>query len=165
MQKLGDMLKTAIVVAALVPLPAQAASYKCPASDASKDSSKLNLSPAEIPGLEPKINQPLRSAIERMKTEGMKSGDIVDKLIVSYCGRLDQDSKLSGNEKAEQVRRFASNLAGVVYSGTASNEEDVLVDVPVPASLFGKLQRAAETANVSQDAWIDQAIQRRLANP
>jgi hypothetical protein len=83
---------------------------------------------------------------------------------VAYCSRLDNEPKLSGNDKSERVRRFASRLAGVVYRSLADDEEDVLVDVPIPTSLYGQIQQAAKTANVSQDIWIDQAIKKSLSN-
>ncbi len=142
-----------------------ATGYKCPAAYASGETSELNLSSEEMPGIPSRINEALLAAIEKMKTKGMKSGDIVDKLIVSYCSRLDQDPKLSANDKAERVRRFASTLASVIYRDTANKEDDILVDVPVPVSLYGQLQRAAESANLNQDAWINQAIKEHLANP
>jgi hypothetical protein len=164
MPKLSHIIKALIVVTALMPLPAQAAGFRCPAADASDGNGKLNLSTEEIPRSQPGISEPTRAAIEKMKTEGIKSGDIIDKLVVSYCGRLDAESKLSDTDKSELVRRFASNVSGVVYRGSANNEEDVLVDVPVPTYLYGQLQQAAKTANVSQDIWIDQAIKKNLSN-
>jgi hypothetical protein len=163
MPKFGQILM-ALIVTALMPLPTQATEFKCPAADASKGNNQLNLSAEEMPGIQPNISKPLLGAIGKMKIEGMKSGDIVDKLVISYCARLDQESKLSSNDKAERVRRFASHLAGVVYRDSSNDEEDVLVDVPVPTSLYGQLQQAAKTANVSQDIWIDQAIKKNLAN-
>jgi len=163
--KLGQILKVFAIFAVLVPAAAQATGFTCPASDASAERRKLDLGAADIAGTQPRISKSLRTTIEKMKTEGVKSGDIVDKLVVSYCARLDREPRLSSNDKADRVRRFASNLASVVYRGQTNDQEDIFIDVPVPASLYGQLQQAAETANVSQDTWIDQAIKKNLANP
>lgn len=154
-----------LAVMALMPFPAWAVGFKCPVAGAPKGSSKLNLSSAEMPGLQPRISEPLRTAIEEMKMEGTKSGEIVDKLVVAYCSRIEPETSLSDKGKAELVRRFASNLASVVYRGQASDQEDILVNVPVPSSLYGQLQKAAQNANVSQDMWIGEAIKQQLAKP
>ncbi len=159
------MFKVLAVMAMVsAPQPVWAA-FKCPAAEAAKGSSEPSLSSDELPGSEPTISTPLKSAIDRMKAKGIKNGDILDHLVMAYCARIDANPTFSDDNKAERVRHFASNLADFIYRGPNNIEEDILVDVPLPPPLYDRLRHAAEKANISDKAWIDQAIRSQLAKP
>lgn len=100
-----------------------------------------------------------------MRSEGIKSGEIVDKLVVAYCSRIDSEKNLSEERKAEQVRRFASMLAQSIYTPPEKGKVNILLDVPVPTSLYGHLRQAADKAGVSLDAWVTGAIVDKLSKP
>jgi len=162
-----QILQALVVTAvALMPWPAAAASFECPAKDVPQASGQPDLSPDEMPGLQPKITQRVKTAILKLRKEGIKSGDIIDKLVVAYCSRLEPETSLSNEQKAKQVRSFASQLTRVIYKGaTTPDEEDILINLAVPPPLYAKIQRAAEMAHVSQEAWISQALKQQTNKP
>ena len=85
--------------------------------------------------------------------------------MTAYCSRIDTQTRLSDEDKAEKVRQFASNLASFVYRSPKTSPEDVLITVPVPTRLYDQLRQAAKTAKVSENAWTIGAIRDRLAAP
>ena len=74
----------------------------------------------------------------------MKSGEIVDRLVVADCSRTDAEPNLSDAGKAGQVRQFASKIAQYVYATPGQSEEDVVLAVQVPAPLYEHLRGAAD---------------------
>lgn len=149
-----------ITAALLAPLPALAA-YQCPAADPTADKPTLEASDMAGAG----VSDRLKSLIHRMAVAGTKSGNIVDKLVAAACGRIEAESNVSDDGKAEQVRRFASKIATFVYSTPGKNEEDIVLDVPVPTPLYNQLHEAAAKTGVSDDAWVNEAITAKLGKP
>jgi len=154
----------ALALGLLAPVPALAA-FQCPATDATNAADKPNLSREDMAETGGAVSDTLKAAMRHMRTEGLTSGEIVDHLVVAYCGRLPTEATLSDDEKAKQVSRFASRLVAFLYTAPGRNEEDIVVDVSVPTPLYQRLQKAAKKAGVSEDAWVNQAITSRLASP
>ena len=103
------------------------------------------------------------TAIDRLRRQGLKSGEIVDRLVGAYCSRLGSQAGLSDRNKAEQVRQFASNLASFVYRPRDKGREDIVITVPVPTRVYDQLRQAAKTAKVSESVWAIGAIENRLS--
>lgn len=152
----------AVTAMSVAPVPAMA-SFRCPAADAPTKGEKASLSADDMAGAG--LSDPLKSTIHRMLTEGTQSGAVVDRLVVADCSKVDAEPNLSDAAKAEQVRRFASKIANFVYTTPGRSEEDIVLDVPVPAPRFEQLRRAADKAGVSEDAWVNEAIAAKLAKP
>ena len=153
----------AVTLASLAPCSA-AAAFQCPAAD-SKVDDRSALTADDVAEDTGPLSEKLKAAVHSMRVDGVKSGDIVDRLVVADCKRVDAASDLSDNAKAARVRRFASKVANYIYFRTTSDEEDIMVDVPVPASLYGQMDQAAKKAKLSEDAWVNQAIQAHLSTP
>ena len=152
----------AVAATLIAPCPALAA-FRCPAADTTTGD-KPTLSAADVGGGNGTVSDTLKSVIHRMLAEGMKSGDVVDKLVMADCSRIDEPN-VSDNGKAEQVRRFASKIANFVYTTPGKSEEDIVLDVPVPTPLYGQLRHAADKAGLSEDAWVNEAIAAKLGSP
>ncbi len=105
----------------------------------------------------------MTTAIDRLREQGLKSGEIVDQLVSAYCSRIGSRAGLADKGKAEDVRQFASNLAGVIYRTPQNTSEDIVINVPVPTGLYDQLRQAAKTAKVSESTWTIEAIRSRLA--
>ncbi len=154
---------TMLIVTAtvLAPVPALAA-FRCPAANPTVAGDKPTLSSDDMAGHDGTVSATLKSAIHRMQAEGMKSGEIVDRLVVTDCSHVESEPNVSDGDKAKQVRRFASKLANFIYTAPGHNEEDIVVDVPVPTSVYEQLKQAAKKASMREDAWVNQAIKERL---
>ena len=137
----------------LAPFPALAA-FRCPAADPTATGDKPTLSAGDMAGAG--VSDALKANIHRMLADGVKSGDIVDKLVVADCRRIDAEPNLSDDGKAGQVRRFASRIASFVYTTPGNNEDDIVLDVPVPTSRYEQLRQAADKAGVSEDVWVNE---------
>lgn len=154
----------AVALGFLSPVPALAA-FQCPATDVMKAADTPILSADDMAETGGAASDTLKAAMRHMQTEGLTRGEIVDHLVVAYCGRLQTEATLSDDEKAKQVSRFASRLVAFLYTAPGGSEEDIVVDVSVPTPLYQRLQKAAKKAGVNEDAWINQAITSRLASP
>ena len=156
--------KLAVTATLLAPVPALAA-FRCPAADPTAAGDKPTLSSDDMAGTDGTVSATLRSAIRRMQAEGVKSGEIVDRLVVTDCSHVDAQPNVSDDDKAKQVRRFASKLDNFIYTAPGRNEEDIVVDVPVPTTVYVQLKQAAKKASMSEDAWVNQAISAKLGTP
>ena len=153
-----------VAAAVLAPLPALAA-FRCPAADASAPGDKPTLADDDMAGSNGVVSDKMKAIVHRMLSDGVKSGAVVDRLVVADCRRIDAKPNVSDDDKAEQVRRFASRMARFVYTSPGKSEEDIMLDVPVPTPLYEQLHQAAEKAGVSEDAWVNQAIAAKLGKP
>ncbi|MCW6511772.1 hypothetical protein [Lichenifustis flavocetrariae] len=140
------------------------AAFQCPATNPSSESGSSVAADAVLQN-DPSVSSSVMTAIDRLRAKGLKSGEIVDQLVTSYCSRIGSEAGLSDESKAEQVRQFASSLASVVFRSPGSSPEDTLINVPVPTKLYDQLRQAAKTAKVSESAWMLGAIRNRLAAP
>jgi predicted HicB family RNase H-like nuclease len=154
----------AVIACLLLPIPAIAA-FRCPAADTHLMGEKPTISDDEFAESNGDVSDKLAATIHRMRSEGVKSGEIVDKLVVAYCSHIDGEKSLSEDRKAEQVRRFASMLAQSVYTAPEESKVNILLDVPVPTSIYAHLRQAASKAGVSLDAWVTGAIVDKLGKP
>ena len=154
------LLSTVIALVLAAPLPALAA-FSCPAVDPAGSADRPDLSAMPLTDADPTVSKSVLGAIDAMRLKGDRSGAIVDRIVAAYCTRIGAGSG-SDAAKAEQVRRFAANLASVVYRPVGATEEDIVLDTPVPTGLYDRLVRAAEAAKVSRSAWVRQAIEQHL---
>ncbi len=152
----------AVTATVLAPVPALAV-FRCPAANPTVAGDKPTLSSDDMAEHDGTVSATLKSTIHRMQAGGMKSGEIVDRLVVTDCSHVESEPNVSDDDKAKQVRRFASKLANFIYTAPGQNEEDIVVDVPVPTSVYEQLKQAAKKASMSEDAWVNQAIKERLA--
>lgn len=90
---------------------------------------------------------------------------IVDHLVWSYCPLVANDPELSDAQKTARLRRFAAQVASMVYAPASETELDILVDLPIAPAILGKVDQAAKAAGISRDAWIKQAIDEALGTP
>lgn len=141
------------------------AAFSCPVQEAAPGGDALDLGAMPLSSNSPDLPQPVLDAIGRMRANNMANGRIVDALVPSYCKRVDAESGLSDRAKSDEVERFASRVAKFLYRAPSSDQEDILIDVPVPQATFDALAHAAKTAKVSQDAWVNAAIRAKLAGP
>lgn len=148
----------------LLTSPAQAA-FQCPAADTSAASGRPMLSDADVRESTAIVPEHVKVVARQMLAAGTRSGDVVDKLVVADCRRVETEASLSDEAKADRVRHFAARLAHFVYSTGTTNEEDVVLDIPVPTSLYEQLHRSALKLGVSEDVWIIQAIGEKLGKP
>lgn len=149
----------AVTAALLAPVPALAA-FRCPAADATATGDKPTLSADDMAGTD--VSDALKTTIHRMLVGGVKSGEIVDRLVAADCRRIDAEPNVSDDGKSDQVRRFASQIANFVYSTPGRSEEDIVLNVPVPTPRYEHLRQAADKAGVSEDAWVNAAIDDEL---
>ena len=93
------------------------------------------------------------------------NGEIVDHVVASYCPTLDHIPDLSDHDKDMLVTRFASHLAQAVYAPAHAAIDAIILDVPVPPSLFSKLKEAADQHHESQDAFVLGALRQAADAP
>jgi hypothetical protein len=158
-------LSPLVALPALLTLTASAsAAFQCPATNPPA-ASQSSLAANVIPSNDSSVSGPVMTAIDRLREQGQKSGEIVDELVTAYCSRIGSRAELSDESKAEQVRQFASNLASFVYRSRKTSAEDILISVPVPTRLYDQLRKAAKAAKLSESTWTIQAIRNRLGAP
>lgn len=141
------------------------AAFSCPVQDAAPGGDALDLGAMPLSSNSPDLPQSVFDAIGRMRRDNVSNGRIVDALVPRYCKRVEAESGLSDVAKSAAIERFASRVAKYLYRTPSSDEEDILVDVPVPEATFDALRRAAKTEQVSQDAWVNAAIRAKLDKP
>lgn len=90
---------------------------------------------------------------------------IVDHLVWSYCPLVANDAKLNDVQKTERLRRFASQVAALVYTPPDARELAILVDLPLAPSVLSQVDQAASTAGISRDEWMRRAIAAALGTP
>lgn len=90
---------------------------------------------------------------------------IVDHLVWAYCPLVENDKSLSDAQKTMRLRRFASQVASMVYAPASDTELDILVDLTIAPDLLAKVDAAAKASGISRDQWIDRAIGQALVAP
>ena len=98
-----------------------------------------------------------------MRQSGMSPSEMVDHLVGGYCPLVAAASGLTDQQKTQMVRRFARQVAGLAYVPSQQDETAILVDVPLPPTLFDEISQSASKAGISRDAWIENAVKRALA--
>ena len=152
----------AVTTVLLLPLPALAA-FQCPAADPANAGETPVLSPSDV--ADGYVSDALKSTIHRMLATGVKSGKVIDTLVIADCARIDAEPNFSDDRKAEQVRKFATKVANFIYDAPAKSADDIVLDVPIPAALYERLRQAAQKAGMSENVWLHNAITRKLAAP
>lgn len=145
---------------------AQAAGFTCAYKEA-PDAPK-NLPP--VKGLEEDMTQVearnhLAELVGDLALAKIPPALIVDHLVWAYCPLVANDTSLSDAQKTDRLRRFAGQVAALVYTPPDAGELDVLVDLPLPPAVLGEVDKAAKTGGVSRDAWMKQAIEKALGAP
>ena len=92
-------------------------------------------------------------------------GEIVDHVVARYCPTVDQIPHLSDQDKDTLVTRFASHLAEAVYAPGHAEIDAIILDVPVPPSLYSKVKEAADQHHESQDAFVLRALRQATGTP
>ena len=151
----------AVAATLLAPCTASAA-FRCPAAGATARGDTPRLNADDMAGAVGTVSSTLESTIRRMQADGVKSGEIVDRLVMADCSLIDAEPNVSDTGKAGQVRHFASKIADFIYTASGQTEEDTVLDVPVPNPLYTRIQHAAKAAGLSEDAWVKKAISRQL---
>lgn len=100
--------------------------------------------------------------VNDLRKAGMSPSDIIDHLLGAYCPLVAANSALADWQKTLMVRRFARQVAGLVFVPPLKDELAILVDVPMPTELFDEINAAATKAGVSRDEWIERAVKRAL---
>lgn len=95
----------------------------------------------------------------------MPPAQIVDHLVWAYCPLLANDKTLTDTEKTARMRRFAAEVAGMVYAPPSEAELDILLDLPIAPALLGQVDKAAKADGMSRDEWLRLAIEKSLGAP
>lgn len=90
---------------------------------------------------------------------------IVDHLVWAYCPLVEKDANLTDVQKANRVRQFAADVAGMVYAPASDAELDIIVSLPIAPAVLGKVDAAAKAGGLSRDAWMNGAIENALPTP
>lgn len=146
----------------LAPVPALAA-FSCPAADPNATVDRSVLSSDDMAGTA--VSDKLKSLIHDRLAKGVHGGAIVDSLVAADCGRIEAETNISDQAKADQVRRFASKIANFVYTTPGKSEEDIVLNVSIPTGVHERLRQAADKAHISEDAWVNEAISAKLGKP
>ena len=146
----------------IVAAPGHAANVLCPT--APNDGTATD----NFPGLfDPASGAPVSSrmaqVVSDLKSRGLSSGTIVDRLVGAYCPAIAAQSDLSDDQKTNLVRRFARQAISYVYSGTPSGETSVIIDVTLSPDLLDQVEDAAKAGKMNRDAWITAAIVKALS--
>jgi hypothetical protein len=146
--------------------PVDAATFTCPDTTASDmPRTAPALSDLYSGASDIAASNRLGELVTDLRKSGMKPALIVDHLIGAYCPLAAADNTLSDKQKADRVRRFARQVAGLVYVPSDPEKVDVLVEIPLTPTLLGQVDQAASRAGIPRDAWIEQAIKQQLAIP
>ena len=168
------MLKTTLIAAAaasavvaLLPADAPAAgfvcAYKAPPGTPRKDLPKIEGLEKDMTSLV--AQKQLAGLVVGLARAGLPPALIVDHLVWNYCPLVSDDKALSDAQKTEMVRRFASQVAAIVYANPDAAELDIIVDVPIAPDLLVNIDAAAKAAGITRDQWITRAIGAALATP
>lgn len=145
---------------------AQAAGFTCAYKEA--PNAPKNLPP--IKGLEEDMTQvqaggQLAALVRDFVAAKIPPALIVDHLVWSYCPLVANDNGLSVAQKTDRLRRFAGQVAALVYTPPGADELAILVDLPLAPSLLSRVDEAARAAGISRDEWMKRAIATALATP
>jgi hypothetical protein len=154
------------VIEGAVMAPARAAPFTCPETGvAGASGPALSLNDLYSGANDVTASNRLGELMTDLRRSGMKPALIVDHLIGGYCPLVAADGTLSDQQKADRVRRFARLVTGLAYVPTNPDEVDVLVETALTPDLLRQIEEAAGRAGITRDEWIEQAIDRQLANP
>ena len=142
-------------------VPAHAANVLCPTAP------NAGTSRDDFPGLfDPTTGAPVNSRMAQvvgdLRSRGLSSGTIVDRLVGAYCPTIASQSALTDSQKTDLVRRFAHQAITYVYADTPSGETSVIIDVTLSPDLLDRVNDAAAADKTSRDAWITAAIAKAL---
>ncbi|WP_244540291.1 hypothetical protein [Kaistia soli] len=102
----------------------------------------------------------LNAAVDDLKTEGVLSAILIDKLISAFCGEVATESCLSDAAKITAVMRFAGRVARTVYA--LQDADEIILDVAFPPSVVDALSERSKASGVSPDSWIRTAVDAAL---
>ena len=106
----------------------------------------------------------MAQAVSDLRSRGLTSGTIVDRLVGSYCPAIAKQSGLTDTQKTNLVRSFANQVISYVYSDTPTGETAIIVDFTLSPDLLDRVNDAAKANNMSRDAWLTTAIVKALPN-
>ena len=155
----------ALIVALMAPAPAAYAAFECPVQAPPTIKAMPDLATIIKPYDDPRADPWLASAITTLRHEGMMNGEIVDHVVASYCPTVDRIPTLSDHDKDLLVTRFASHLAEAVYAPAHAGIDAIILDVPVPPSLYSKVEEAADQHHESHDAFVLRVLRQATGTP
>ena len=147
----------------LAAAPAQAANILCP------DGPNAGTGGDSFPGMfdtatgmtdRAKVAQ----AVSDLRSRGVSSGRIVDRLVGAYCPIIASQAGLSDPQKTNLVRSFANQVISYVYSSTPTGESAIIIDVTLSPDLLDRVNDAAKANNMNRDDWVTTAIVKALPN-
>ena len=103
----------------------------------------------------------LNAAVLVLRQQGVSQPLIVNRFITAYCPIVAAETTLSDAQKTALVRRFAARIVRTVYS--LDNEEEVILDVPFQPAVIDVINAKANTAGLSPEEWVANAIDGYLA--
>ncbi|MCG7391607.1 ribbon-helix-helix domain-containing protein [Microvirga sp. ACRRW] len=145
--------------------PANAA-FTCPDTVAAKAAKSISSLNGLFSGANDiTANNRLGEVMADLRGSGTSPALVVDYLVSAYCPLVAADSALSDQQKVHRVQRFARMVTGLAYVPPGSDEDAILVEMPLAPDLVRQVDEAARRAGVSRDEWIEKAINRVLAQP
>ncbi|MBM6595464.1 hypothetical protein [Microvirga pudoricolor] len=100
--------------------------------------------------------------VQQYQSNGIGSGDIVNRLVNGYCVNVAGIGGLSDRQKAELTRQFARQVTGYVYADASLGPISILVDVPLSQEMLDRVDASASAKGVSQGQWIRDAVEKAL---
>ncbi len=102
----------------------------------------------------------LNTVVDSLRGRGLTPTAIVDALISGYCPVVADRRDLSDAQKTARMRQFASQVTKLVFR--ASDQESILMEVPLQPTVVDAVRARAEAAGVSAQSWIAQAVDAAL---
>ena len=102
----------------------------------------------------------LNSTIDTLRRDVMAKNQIVSDLVGTYCPMVAQENSLTEAEKSAKVRRFAGQIAQLVYS--LESGLDVIINVPLTPDVVDAINATARKQGLSTPAWIAITVENAL---
>jgi hypothetical protein len=99
----------------------------------------------------------LNASIRGLKRLGLSNTLVADHLIGAYCATIAHNSYLSGAQKTEDVRQFASQITALVYND--EHVSDIVLNVPLKPSVVDEVNVKAQASGLSVEQWMSRTIE------
>ena len=148
-------------------LSAQPDGFQCSAPSKPNDPAMLERINGQLPDVSAMTNmEKLTATIDVLRREGMQKTRMVDHLVSAYCGKVAEDTTLTGSEKHALLQRFTGQVTALVYS--LGSGLQVIVNVPLTPDILDAVTDVAKQQGLSAPAWIavtiDNALDQRGAD-
>lgn len=102
----------------------------------------------------------LNAAVTTLKAQGVSPVLVVDGLISAYCPVVAAQPGLTDDQKTMRVARFAARITRTVYA--LDGADSIILDVAFPPPVVDAITAKANAAGVTQEAWIQSAVNAAL---